>query len=116
MGPTSVRSSCVFHIRPDGTTAAGEVFADLTSMPGADAIDGVKVDIDGRVYVSGPGGVRLFAPDRRHLGTIVLPAQPHNFAFGGEDGKTLYLTAVHGLYKLRLNVAGVRAAQLSRPR
>jgi gluconolactonase len=102
-----------YHVRPDGTTAEGELFADLTSMPGADAIDGVKVDVDGRVYISGPGGLWVFAPDRRLLGRIVLPAQPHNFAFGDGDGKALYLTAVHGLYKLRLDVAGVRAALLS---
>lgn len=97
-----------FAVRPDGTTSAGEVFFDMTQAPGTDAIDGIKVDVEGRVYVSGPGGLWVIASDGRHLGTIVTPAHPHNFAFGDADGKTLYMTAEHGLYKMRLSVAGVR--------
>jgi gluconolactonase len=97
-----------FAVRPDGTTSAGEVFFDMTQASGADAIDGIKVDVEGRVYVSGPGGLWVIAPDGRHLGTIVPPAQPHNFAFGDADSRTLYLTAEHGLYKIRLNVPGLR--------
>jgi gluconolactonase len=99
-----------FDVRADGTVTNGRTFFDMTAAPGADAIDGVKVDVDGRVYVSGPGGIWVIAADGRHLGTIVPPSQAHNFAFGGADGKTLYLTAGHGLYSMRLNVAGVRPA------
>jgi len=97
-----------FDVRPDGSTSAGKVFFDMTNAPGADAIDGIKIDLDGRLYVSGPGGIWVLTPDGRHIGTITLPAQAHNLAFGDADGKTLYLTAEHGLYEMRLNVAGVR--------
>jgi gluconolactonase len=97
-----------FAVRPDGTTGDGEVFFDLTSVPGAEAIDGIKVDVEGRVYIAGPGGIFVVAHDGRHLGTIVLPAPAHNFAFGDADGKSLYVTAEGNLYRVPLRVVGVR--------
>jgi gluconolactonase len=97
-----------FVVRPDGTTGPSDVFFDLTSVPGPEAIDGIKVDVEGRVYVAGPGGIFVVARDGRHLGTIVLPAAAHNFAFGDSDGKSLYVTAEGNLYRVPLRVAGVR--------
>jgi gluconolactonase len=97
-----------YPVRPDGTLGKGQVFFDMTSAPGEDAIDGIKVDREGNVYVSGPGGLWVFAPDGTHLGTIVGPKHPHNFAWGDDDGRTLYLCAQSGLYKMRLGVPGVR--------
>jgi gluconolactonase len=93
---------------PDGTLANGELFFDLTQAPGEDAIDGAKVDQAGNVYVSGPGGLWIISPAGKHLGTIVTPMHPHNMAWGDDDGKTLYLTARSGLYRIRLKIAGVR--------
>ena len=93
-------------IRTLDTLAAGTVFCDLTSAPGEDAIDGVKVDREGNVYVSGPGGLWAFSPGGRHLGTIAGPEHPHNMAWGDADGRTLYLTAQTGLYRIRLNIPG----------
>jgi gluconolactonase len=78
----------------------------MTSAPGEDAIDGVKVDSAGNVYVSGPGGLWVISPEGKHLGTIRLPMHPHNMAWGEDDRKTLYMTARSGLYRMRLNVAG----------
>jgi len=95
-------------LRPNGTTGPSEVFFDLTSVPGPEAIDGIKVDVEGRVYIAGPGGIYVVARDGRLLGTIVLPAPAHNFAFGGADGKSLYVTAEGNLYRVPLRVAGVR--------
>lgn len=97
-----------YEIRPDGSAGAGNVFFDMTSAPGEDAIDGVKTDRLGNVYVSGPGGLWIISPDGRHLGTIDAPEHIHNFAWGDADGKTLYLTARTGLYRVRLNVSGPR--------
>jgi gluconolactonase len=97
-----------YEVRSDGTLANGRVFADLTRAPGEDAIDGVKVDLQGHVYVSGPGGLWIFGADGRHLGTIAGPEHPHNMAWGDADGRTLYLTAETGLYRLRLNIPGAR--------
>ena len=92
----------------DGTLTNGRVFFDMTSIPGDDAIDGLKVDQLGNVYVSGPGGLSILSPAGTHLGTIVGPEHPHNFAWGGADGRSLYLTAQTGLYRIRLNVPGTR--------
>ena len=106
-------------MKPDGTLANGRVFFDMTSAPGEDAIDGLKVDQQGNVYVSGPGGLWILSPAGTHLGTIVGPEHPHNFAWGGADGRTLYLTARPDSYRIRLNVlraahAGSRVAHTAR--
>jgi gluconolactonase len=96
-----------YEVQPDGTLRNGTLFFDMTAAPGEDALDGLKVDVQGNLYVSGPGGLRILSPDGKHLGTIIAPKHPHNFAWG-DDGKTLYMTARSGLYKMRLNIAGVR--------
>ena len=54
------------------------------------------------------GARGVLSPEGRHLGTIVTPKHPHNFAWGGDDGKTLYICARSGLYRMRLNIEGVR--------
>jgi gluconolactonase len=97
-----------YEVRPDGSLVNGTVFFDMTSAPGEDALDGIKVDVRGNLYVSGPGGLWVLSPAGKHLGTIVAPRHPHNMAWGDEDGKTLYLCARSGLYRMRLNVAGLR--------
>jgi gluconolactonase len=97
-----------YDVKPDGTLAKGQVFYDMTSAPGEDAIDGIKVDQQGNVYVSGPGGLWILSPTGQHLGTLKLPEQPHNLAWGDADGKTLYMTAQTSLYRVRLNIPGVR--------
>jgi gluconolactonase len=97
-----------YPVRADGALGAGAVFFDMTRAPGAEALDGVKVDRAGNLYVSGPGGVWIIAADGAHLGTLALPELPANFAWGGDDARTLYMTARSGLYRVRLNVEGVR--------
>ena len=97
-----------YEARPDGSLTTGRVFFDMTSAPGEDAIDGIKVDERGNLYVSGPGGLWILSPDGKHLGTLKGPEHPHNLAWGDDDGRTLYLTAQTGLYRIRLNVAGAR--------
>src|SRR3954452_14019886 len=87
---------------------AGEVLHDMTAAPGDDAIDGIKVDEAGNLYVCGPGGVWLLSPDGEHLGTLVLPEAPHNLAWGDEDGRTLYITALTSVYRIRLQIPGIR--------
>src|SRR6185503_18743011 len=95
-----------YDVRADGTLSQGEVFFDMTSAPGDDALDGVKVDLRGNVYVSGPGGLWILSPEGKHLGTIVGPEHRHNLAWGDDDGRTLFVTAQTGLYRIRLNIPG----------
>jgi gluconolactonase len=97
-----------YEVRPDGALANGHVFFDMTSAPGEDALDGVKVDQRGHVYVSGPGGLWILSPEGKHLGTLKGPEHPHNMAWGDDDGRTLYLTAQRGLYRIRLGIPGRR--------
>jgi gluconolactonase len=97
-----------YEVQPDGTLKNGKLFFDMTSAGTEDALDGMKIDKAGNLYVSGPGGLWILSPQGKHLGTIILPRHPHNFAWGDSDGKTLYLCARSGLYRMKLNIEGVR--------
>jgi gluconolactonase len=90
-----------YEVGADGALTGGRVFFDMTSAPGEEALDGVKVDAMGTLYVSGPGGLWIIAADGTHLGTVTLPELAANLAWGDDDGRTLYLTARTGLYRLR---------------
>ena len=95
-------------MRYDPETGDGEVFHDMTGAPGDDAIDGIKLDRRGNLYVCGPGGIWILSPQGDHLGTLRLPEAPHNLAWGDEDGRTVYVTAMTSVYRLRLVVPGIR--------
>jgi len=95
-----------YPVLHDGSLGEGETFADLTGESGDEAIDGVKVDSRGNVYVCGPGGLWIFADDGTRLGMLRNVETPHNIAFGDPDGRTLYMTCHTGVYRLRLGVAG----------
>jgi gluconolactonase len=97
-----------YAVNADGTLSSGKVFFDMGNAPDAEALDGIKIDRAGNLYVSGPGGVWIISAEGKHLGTIVVPQLPANLAWGDADGKTLYLTARTGLYRMRLNIEGIR--------
>ena len=97
-----------YEVAANGDLAGGSVFFDMGAAPQEEALDGIKVDERGNLYVSGPGGLWILSAAGRHLGTIQPPELPANFAFGGEDGRTLYMTARTGLYRMRLLVPGIR--------
>ncbi len=98
-----------YPVNADGLLDKGEIFFDMTSAKGDDALDGIKVDVQGNLYVSGPGGLWILSPQGKHLGTIIAPKHPHNMAWGDDDGKTLYLAAQSAIYKIRLNIKGAGA-------
>lgn len=98
-----------YPVNADATLGKGELFYDLTTPGAEDAIDGIKVDRAGNVFVSGPGGLWIFSPSGKHLGTLRGPEHPHNMAWGGADRQTLYLTAESGIYRIRLNNPGALA-------
>ena len=95
-----------YTVHADGTLTDGQVFFDATKEPGEDAWDGMKIDVQGNLYLSGPSGLWIISPEGKQLGTIVGPEHPHNLAWGGEDHKTLYLAAQTGLYRLAVNLPG----------
>jgi gluconolactonase len=97
-----------YDVNPDCTLSNGRLFFDMTDAPGNDALDGLKVDQKGNVYSTGPGGLWIMSPEGKQLGLIKGPEDPHNMAWGDDDGRTLYITAQTGIYRIRLNMAGVR--------
>ena len=100
----------VFDVRPDGTLANGRVFHAMNiHKPGSP--DGMKVDTEGRVFCTGPGGVWVIDPTGTHLGTIVVPEQPANCAWGSDDLRSLYITARTSVYRIRVNNPGIRSGE-----
>jgi gluconolactonase len=97
-----------FDVNADGTIANGRVFFDVTKETAGGLPDGMKVDKNGNLYCTGPGGVWIFSPAGKHLGTIQPPETPANCHWGDTDGKTLYMTARTGLYRIRLSATGIR--------
>ncbi|MDE0083956.1 MAG: SMP-30/gluconolactonase/LRE family protein [Gammaproteobacteria bacterium] len=93
-----------YDVGADGLSAA-RVFADLTGQEGSGCPDGLKVDLGGNVFATGPGGVWVFAPDGTPLGRISPDEVPANVGWG-EDGRTLYMTARTGLYRIRVITEG----------
>ena len=94
-----------FDVLPDGRIANSRLFADM-DHPQPGSPDGMKVDRNGNVYVTGATGVWVFEPDGTHLGVIVTPERPANCAWGDDDRKTLYITARSSLYRVRVKIAG----------
>ncbi|MDA0733456.1 MAG: SMP-30/gluconolactonase/LRE family protein [Chloroflexi bacterium] len=100
-----------FDIQPNGTLALAtdRVFCSLREPRpiGPDGPDGMKVDVEGNVYCTGPGGVWVLNQEGKHLGTILTGAQTTNVGWGGTDWKTLFITTFGAVGRIRLNIAGV---------
>ena len=97
----------MFELRADGSVTGGKVWAEPSgSEPGAP--DGMKTDSEDRLYCTGPGGIHVFDPAGSLLGVIRVPEVPANFAFGGDDLRTLFITATHGLYRTVVDIPGRR--------
>jgi gluconolactonase len=98
----------VFDVKPDGTLANGRVLLDVTSMTKSRAglPDGMKIDAEGNLFATGPGGVLVISPQGKHLGTIQTGQATSNCAFG-DDGHTLYMTADDYLMRVTLRTKGL---------
>ena len=105
---TSKKVVMRYDVNADGTLGVGRVFFDMTQATGEEALDGIKVDRAGNLFVSGPGGVWILSPSGQHLGTIQAPELPANMAWGDADGRTLYLTGRTSLYRIRVKIPGGR--------
>ena len=89
-----------FDVSPDGSIARGRIFTELKG-PEAGRPDGMKVDREGNVYCTGPGGIWIANSDGKHLGRVLMPEVPANLAWGDADWKTLYITAQTSIYRLK---------------
>ena len=93
-----------YDLGEDGASN-GRVFYDINDQTAPGAADGLKVDLGGNLFATGPGGVWVIGWDGVHLGTILMPEVVANVAWG-DDGQTLYMTASTGVYRMRLATGG----------
>jgi gluconolactonase len=104
---SSRRHIRAFDVHSDGMLRRGRVFATIDSeSPGNP--DGMKIDVEGNLYSAAAGGIWIYSADGESLGIIPTPETPANCAWGDKDGKSLYITARTSLYRIKLNVPGVR--------
>jgi sugar lactone lactonase YvrE len=103
---TARRHIRAFDISPDGNISNDHVLIQM-ELPEPGAPDGMKVDQEGNIYCTGPGGFWIIEPGGQSLGRIMTPELPANMAWGDADWQTLYLTARTSLYRLRLNIPGI---------
>ena len=99
----------VFDVGPGHSLSNGRVFAagiGTGDMSTGELVDGMKLDERGNVYVTGPKGVWIFAPDGEHLGVIQVPENVGNVNWGDDDWQTLYIPASTSVYRVRMKVAG----------
>ena len=97
-----------YSVQPDGSVTDGKVLFDPSGEKGMGGPDGIKVDHQGNLWGSGPGGVWILSPGGKHLGTIPAPERVGNLAWGDEDGKTLYIVASTSVYRIRTKVGGAK--------
>ena len=96
----------VYDVTADMSLADGKVFGSELGEKDEGVPDGMKLDKNGNIFVTGPKGIWVWTPEGKHIGTIVMPEQPANLAWGDADYGTLYITATTSLYELRTNTHG----------
>lgn len=100
-----------FDVLPDGGISNSRLFADM-DHPQPGSPDGMKVDIEGNIYIAGSTGLWVFEPDGNLLGVIVTPERPSNCAWGDEDRQTLYITARTSIFRIRTKIPGIAPGTL----
>jgi gluconolactonase len=100
------RNIRVYDVAPDGSLSNGRIFGEEAGGPHQGVPDGIKVDREGNLFVTGPKGIWVWDAKGHHLGTIEMPEQPANLAWGDSDYRTLYITATTSVYRLRTKARG----------
>jgi gluconolactonase len=96
----------VYDVAADGTFTNGRIFGEELGGKGDGVPDGMKVDKNGNLFVTGPNGIWVWDAKGNHLGTIVMPEQPANLNWGDKDYRTLYITATTSVYRLEMKTQG----------
>jgi gluconolactonase len=96
----------VYDVVSDGSLAAGRIFGEEPGGKGDGVPDGIKVDKQGNLFVTGPKGIWVWDAKGNHLGTVAMPEQPANLTWGDKDYRTLYITATTSVYRLRMTTQG----------
>ena len=100
------RNIRVYDAASDGTPSNGRIFGEEPGAKHDGVPDGIKVDKNGNLFVTGPRGIWVWDAEGNHLGTIALPEQPANLTWGDKDYRTLYITATTSVYRLALKTQG----------
>ena len=95
-----------YTVKPDGTLTDAKLLYDDTADTRPGNPDGMKVDVEGNIYSAGPGGVWIFSPEGKALGTILMPGRVANVTWAGADRKMLYITGSEGIFRVHLKIAG----------
>lgn len=97
----------VFQVREDGTLYGSKVFAQFQKEQGEGRPDGMKVDTEGNLYTTGPGGIWILHPGGEILGRVHIPEKQANCAWGDADRRSLYICASTSIYRLRTLIPGI---------
>jgi len=97
-----------YDVKADGTVENRKIFIDMTPDQRPGLPDGMKVDTQGNVWDSGPGGIWIISPEGKHLGTILTPERLSNLCWGDDDGRTLYTTGGTMVTRIRVKAQGLR--------
>jgi gluconolactonase len=100
------RNIRVFDVASDGTLSNGRIFGKEPGEKHDGVPDGIKVDKNGNLFVTGPRGIWVWDAQGKHLGTIAMPEQPANLTWGDKDYRSLYITAITSVYRLELKTQG----------
>ncbi len=100
------RNIRVYDVATDGSLSNGRIFGEEPGGPHEGVPDGIKVDREGNLFVTGPKGIWIWDANGHHLGTIEMPEQPANLTWGDNDYRTLYITATTSVYRLRTKAHG----------
>jgi gluconolactonase len=100
------RNIRVYDVAPNGGLVNGRIFGEEPGGKGDGVPDGIKVDKQGNLFVTGPKGIWVWDARGNHLGTIVTPEQPANLNWGDRDYRTLYITASTSVYRLEMKTQG----------
>lgn len=100
------RNIRVYDLASDGTLTNGRIFGEEPGGKDDGVPDGMKVDEDGNLFVTGPGGIWVWDAEGKHIGTIMTPEQPANLTWGDSDYRSLYITATTSVYRLRTKTRG----------
>ena len=100
------RNIRVYEVASDGSLTNGRIFGEEPGGKDDGVPDGIKVDKDGNLYVTGPKGIWVWDAAGKHIGTIVVPEQPANLTWGEPDYSVLYITATTSVYHLQTRTRG----------
>lgn len=108
VGDTATQTLWAFDLAADGTASGKRLVADVTDESTPGRVDGVRVDSEGRVYFTCPGGLCVVDPvSGAVVARLATPKRATNLAWGGADLSDLYITALTDVYRVKTNARGI---------